>query len=114
MDDRRLDRIEDKLDMTIEKLTSLAVQTADNTASLREHMAQTMMVREEVKEVQAQTQMVKVSLESHIAKEDATLQSLMKMSDRTIFFGKVTAVMAAIFMGLWKLGIIARLARLFS
>lgn len=45
--DNRLIRLEEKQDALLDKLQTIAVSTAENTASLKEHMAQTIEVRKQ-------------------------------------------------------------------
>jgi methyl-accepting chemotaxis protein len=80
MEDNRLERIENKVDKLNDKLQENAIHTAENTASLKEHMQQTIMVREELKEAQKQTQAVI----SYVKSVEDRIDKLSKFKERVI------------------------------
>lgn len=62
MDDKRLDRIETKLDDTNEKLGSIDSTLAAQHISLKEHMRRTAMLEKELKPIQKHVSMVQGAL----------------------------------------------------
>ena len=97
MSDERLARLEDKLDIHYDKLTSLAINTAENTASLKEHMAQTAEVREQTRLLKEYVDTVKEAFIVKVSKIEVFI-------DRAKFSGVILGWLATAVLLLDKLG----------
>src|SRR4051812_9355209 len=96
----RLSRLEEKQDSIIEKVGEMAINTAANTASLKEHMSQTVEVRK-------QTEMLFEGLKDLKEDMDARLKPLDTFVDRAKFLGAVAGVAGTLLVGAAKLGLIS-------
>lgn len=76
--DEKYDRLEGKQDAIIDRLNDLVIHTSENTASLREHMNQTAMVRQEVE-----------ILKTEMIADRVVLTRVAKWTDRIITGGTV-------------------------
>ena len=93
----RLERIENKLDMVVEKLSDVRVETAANTASLKEHMEQTILVRE-------QTEALKTALVAHVEVDQTMHDKFNTFMDRAKWSGTIFVSSAAVVGFLYKVG----------
>jgi len=111
--EKRLDKIEQKVDKIAEDVVDVKVSTAANTEalkvynlSLQEHMAQTIEVRK-------QTEILFNGIEALKKEIDGRIKPLEITSDRVKFTGVVLGVLGGILVGLAEMGWLQPILQLF-
>lgn len=110
----RFDRLEAKQDALMDKLSELAVQTADNTASLREHMAQTAEVRKQTDILRDFCKQLYLKMEEDRKTQQEEIAPLAKFVDRARYTLFLLPWFGALIIGLDKLGVLATLLNVYK
>lgn len=116
MDDHRIARLELQQDLIVDKLQTLNVTMAENTMSLKEHMAQTLEVRKQTGILTEMFSELKVQTEQALDFQKELLlteiKPLQKFVDRAKFGAQMICYTGGLILGLEKLGVFAFLFNL--
>lgn len=114
--EKRLDRLEEKMDQVIDKQVELAVHTAENTASLKEHMQQTIEVRKQTQILGDMFMALKEDIDNKFQIASQQNEQRVKPIEQFIYGVKVigwfVGVMSTAFLLLDKLGILKLLFKI--
>lgn len=95
--EKRLERIEDQLDVLHVKVDDICIHTAENTVNLREHMRRT-------SEVEMQNDLLRDLIEIHTKEFNKKLEPLETFIDRVKFLGTIASVLFSALLLADKLG----------
>jgi hypothetical protein len=98
MDETRFERLETKVDKIADVMVEVKVNTAENTASLQEHMKNNA-------ELKAQTMILFEGIESIKQDTDNRLKPLETMLDRVKYTGVILGVLGGLILGAHELGL---------
>lgn len=94
----RMNRLEDKIDNLTEKCERIAIETAANTASLKEHMAQTVEVRK-------QTDLLRGMIDYNKTETNTRISALETFKSNLLAIFRTLCYVGTVIYALDKLGV---------